>query len=149
MEWKLNVFNFNFGTTSSLVHLRNKHWKFLFKFYFFSLILNLLKPFCTTSLFLYPLKSQKSQVFYVYSGYRKRPLAWNGLNSIYNSLLMTFSSYTAWKVSKYGYFSGPYFPSFGLNVERYSVKIRRKYGTEKNSVFGHFSGSVKLKRVVF
>ena len=26
---------------------------------------------------------------------------------------------TAWKVSKYGIFSGPYFPSFGLNMEKY------------------------------
>ena len=26
---------------------------------------------------------------------------------------------TAWKVSKYGVFSGPYFPTFGLNTERY------------------------------
>ena len=26
---------------------------------------------------------------------------------------------TAWKVSKYGVFSGPYFPAFGLNTERY------------------------------
>ena len=28
---------------------------------------------------------------------------------------------TAWKVSKYGVVSGPYFPAFGLNTERYSV----------------------------
>ena len=27
-------------------------------------------------------------------------------------------TYTAWKVSKYGVFSGPYFPAFGLNSER-------------------------------
>ena len=26
---------------------------------------------------------------------------------------------TTWKVSKYGVFSGPYFPAFGLNTERY------------------------------
>ena len=36
---------------------------------------------------------------------------------------------TAWKVSKYRVFSGPYFPAFGLNTERYSV-------------FGHISHSV-------
>ena len=30
--------------------------------------------------------------------------------------------YTAWKVSKYGVISGPYFPAFGLNTERYEVK---------------------------
>ena len=33
-------------------------------------------------------------------------------------------------MSKYGVFSGPYFPVFGLNTG--------KYGLEKNSVFGHF-----------
>ena len=33
---------------------------------------------------------------------------------------------TAWKVSKYGVISGPYFLAFGLNTERYSGK----YGAE-------------------
>ena len=28
----------------------------------------------------------------------------------------------AWKVSKYGVFSGPFFPAFGLNTERYKVR---------------------------
>ena len=42
---------------------------------------------------------------------------------------------TAWKVSKYGVFSVPYFPVFGLNMEIYGVK---------NSVFGHFSHSVVI-----
>ena len=37
-------------------------------------------------------------------------------------------TYSAWKVSKYGVFSGPYFPA--------CIRIR------KNSVFGHFSRSV-------
>ena len=31
---------------------------------------------------------------------------------------------TAWKVSKYGVFSGPYFSAFGLNTERYSGPLR-------------------------
>ena len=31
---------------------------------------------------------------------------------------------TAWKVSKHGVFSGPYFPAFGLNTERYTVSLR-------------------------
>ena len=31
---------------------------------------------------------------------------------------------TAWKVSKYGVISGPYFPAFGLNTERYFVLAR-------------------------
>ena len=53
---------------------------------------------------------------------------------------------TALKVSKYGVFSGPYFPVLGLNMEIYSVNLRiqfeyRKIRTKKNSVFGHFSRS--------
>ena len=54
---------------------------------------------------------------------------------------------TAWKMSKYGVFCSPYFPAFGLNVERYSVFLRiqskcEKIRSRKNSVFGHFSRSV-------
>ena len=40
---------------------------------------------------------------------------------------------TVWKVAKYGVFSGPYFPVFGLS--------KGKYGPE-NSVCGHLSRSV-------
>ena len=48
---------------------------------------------------------------------------------------------TAWKVPKYGVFSGPYFLAFGLNTERYSISLRiqsecGKIRTRKNSVFG-------------
>ena len=55
---------------------------------------------------------------------------------------------TAWKVPKYGVFSGPYFPAFGLNTERYSVSVCiqsecEKIRARKNSVSGHFSRSVK------
>ena len=52
---------------------------------------------------------------------------------------------TAWKVSKYRVFSGPYFPVFGLNTEIYSnLRIQseyRKIRIRKNSVFGRFSRS--------
>ena len=53
---------------------------------------------------------------------------------------------TAWKVSKYGVFSGSDFPVFGLNTEIYCVNRRiqseyRKIRTRKKSVFGHFSSS--------
>ena len=53
---------------------------------------------------------------------------------------------TAWKVSKYGDFSGPYFAVFGLNMEIYRVNLRihskyRKVQTRKNYVFGQFSCS--------
>ena len=61
--------------------------------------------------------------------------------------------HTAWKVSKYGVFSGPYFPVFGLNTE-YSVNLHvqseyRNIWTRKNSVFGHFSRSVTFRRAPF
>ena len=44
--------------------------------------------------------------------------------------------------AKYGVFSGPYFPAFGLSTERYGVSFRiqpecGKTRTRKNSVFGH------------
>ena len=47
-------------------------------------------------------------------------------------------------MSKCGVFSGPYFPAFGLNMNRYEVSLRIQYEcgkirTRKNSVFGHFS----------
>ena len=37
---------------------------------------------------------------------------------------------TVWKVSKYGVFSGPYFPAFGLNTG--------KYGPEKTAYLDTF-----------
>ena len=59
------------------------------------------------------------------------------------------SSHTAWKVSKYWVFSGPYFPAFGLNTKRYSVSLCiqsecGKIRTKKNYVFGHFPGGASL-----
>ena len=58
---------------------------------------------------------------------------------------------TAQKVSKYGVFSGPFFPVFRLNTKIYSVNLRIQpiYGkiqTRKNFVFAHFSHSVLLKK---
>ena len=48
---------------------------------------------------------------------------------------------TAWKVSKYWVFSGPYFAAFGLNTVFSSNT--GKYLNRKNSVFGHFSRGVR------
>ena len=48
---------------------------------------------------------------------------------------------TAWKVSKYGVFSGLYFAAFGLNTGGVSLCIQSECGkirTRKNSVSGHF-----------
>ena len=51
-------------------------------------------------------------------------------------------TYTAWKVSKCEFFSGPYFPAFGLNTKRHGVSpysVQMRENTEqKNSVFRHF-----------
>ena len=69
---------------------------------------------------------------------------WPYLNSAWK-----FGTITTWKVSKYGVFSGPYFPIFGLNTEIYSVNLciqseYRKIRTRKNSVFGYFSRSESI-----
>ena len=50
---------------------------------------------------------------------------------------------TAWKVYKYGRFSGPYFPAFGQNTERYSYLSVfspnvGKYGREKTPYLDTF-----------
>ena len=60
---------------------------------------------------------------------------------------MSFDITTAWKVSKYGVFSGPYFPVFGLKTDIYGVNLRIQSvggggGGRKNSGFGYFSRSV-------
>ena len=54
--------------------------------------------------------------------------------------------YTTWKVSKYGVFSGRYFPVFRLKTEIFFINLYiqsecRKIWTRKNSVSGHFSRS--------
>ena len=58
---------------------------------------------------------------------------------------------TAGKVSKYGVFSRPYIPVFGLNTERYAVSLGiqcecGKIRTRENSVLGHFSRSVRVEK---
>ena len=62
--------------------------------------------------------------------------------------------FTAWKVSKYGVFSGPYFPAFGLNAEKYGVSLRiqsecGKIQARKNSVFEHFSRYVFMGNLIW
>ena len=54
---------------------------------------------------------------------------------------------TARTLSKYGVFSSPYFPIFGLNTEIYGVNHRiqseyRKIRTRKNYLSGYFSRRV-------
>ena len=57
---------------------------------------------------------------------------------------------TAWKVSKYRVFSGPYFSAFGLNTGRYSLRIQsecRKIRTRKTPYLDTFHAAfVNLDR---
>ena len=51
------------------------------------------------------------------------------------------------------FFSGPYFPVFGMNTEIYGVNLRiqseySKIQTRKNSVFGYFSRSHNNKQIL-
>ena len=46
---------------------------------------------------------------------------------------------TAWKVSKYGAFSGSYFPVFGLRVSPYSVGMRGKTNQKKLRIWTLFT----------
>ena len=61
--------------------------------------------------------------------------------------------FTAWKVYRYGVFSGPCFLVFGPWTEIYPVNLRiqseyRKIQTRKNSVFGHFPRSEYSLKIV-
>ena len=63
-------------------------------------------------------------------------------------LVFSELTYTAWKVSKYGVFSGPYFPVFGLNTEIYSVFSLNtgKSGPKKTPYLDTFHAVVEKKR---
>ena len=62
--------------------------------------------------------------------------------NIYGNMMFSVRSVkmvTAWKVSKYGVFSDPYRPVFGVNL---CIRSEcKKTRTRKNSVFGHLSRS--------
>ena len=51
---------------------------------------------------------------------------------------------TAWKVSKYGDFSGPYFPTFGLNtgISPYSVRMQENTNQKKFHIWTLFTQSI-------
>ena len=79
------------------------------------------------------------------SSFRKSQISRYGASKVMTNFL-SISQYTptAWKLSKYGVFSSPYFPAFGLNTERHGVSlhIQSECGeiqTRKDSVFEHFS----------
>ena len=67
----------------------------------------------------------------------------NGQYYIRNLMLIT-NIRTAWKVSKYGVFSGSYFPAFVLNTERYcispySVRMRENPDQKKLRIWTLFT----------
>ena len=61
-------------------------------------------------------------------------------------------------MSKYEFFSGSYFPAFGLNAERYGVSLRiqskcGKYGPEKTAHLDtfhavHFTGFIRRELLI-
>ena len=54
-----------------------------------------INPFYATGLFLYPLKTSENQRFSdVFRGYRKRPVAWNGLRFNITHFSLMFHFYT-------------------------------------------------------
>ena len=55
------------------------------------------------------------------------------LSPCFTSRYLQKEPITAWKVSNKGVLSGPYFPAFGLNTERYGV-----YGPEKTPYLDTF-----------
>ena len=79
------------------------------------------------------------------------------------SLGSVFLTITAWKVSKYGFFSDPYFPVFGLNTEIYILNLdtsRSEWGRKYtfltiflstyeqfDSIFFFFSGRVWIDKL--
>ena len=56
---------------------------------------------------------------------------------------------TAWKVTNYGFFSGPYFPVFGLNTERskswYSVRMQKNTDQKKLRIWTVFTRRIHEK----
>ena len=74
---------------------------------------------------------------------------WNIIGIILLGLFESLYSPTAWKVSKYGVFCGPHYPSFRLNTERYwrispySVGMRGNTDQKKLRIWTLFRYSPK------
>ena len=52
-----------------------------------------INPFSVSVLFLYPLKTSENQRFsYAFRGYRKRPVSWNGLMTLWEEDQVTFTN---------------------------------------------------------
>ena len=74
----------------------------------------------------------KDQNFFFNPKCLSSPLSNSSLLLDFKGVRLTSEIWHCVKVSKYGFISGPYFSSFGLNTERYEV-------------FGHFLRSVCVK----
>ena len=77
-----------------------------------------------SGIYSWPLQIFKMEFNTKNSNVNLKSLARKNVRSM--NLILSFRrmSLTAWKVSKYGAISGPYFPVFGLNTEIYSVNLR-------------------------
>ena len=58
----------------------------------------------------------------------------NNNNNNNNNNTKIILSETVWNVSKYGVPSGPHFPAFGLNTERYVVSVWMQENTDQNKL---------------
>ena len=78
-------------------------------------------------LFNTPLKPQKTKAFLTFSGgIEIEHWAKKGL-----ILIWKLSNYHCVKSVRIWRFSGPYFPSFGLNTERYSISLHIQFDSER------------------
>ena len=87
--------------------------------------------------------SEKGGLICKHSNSKRSGKASNKLLTNFSSVQHIISTATVWKVSKYAVVSGPYFPTFWLNTDRYEVSLRiqskcGKKRTRKNFVFRHF-----------
>ena len=108
--------------TSQNYYLMFRQW--LFAFYSWQLIV--VKDICLEGTTIFWESKSNSNTFY-----RGMPLEFSGTLSYFfpklficTILTIRFSEGdTAWKVSKYGVISGPYFPVFGLNTDHKQLCI--------------------------
>ena len=105
--FRLNTEIYGVSCRFNHIYWKNPYWKTWFlgsKWCTVSYVHEyLVNQFRATGLFVYSVKTKKYRFFDVFRGSRKRPVAW--------------------KVSKYGIVSGPYFPVFGLNTGKYGPEI--------------------------
>ena len=138
--FRLNTEIYGVSCGFNHIYWKNPYWKTWFlgsKWCTVSYVHEyLVNQFRATGLFVYSVKTKKTRFFDVFRGSRKRPVAW--------------------KVSKYGIVSGPYFPVFGLNTGKYGPEITpcgpvawNKLIQKNSSYICHCKGKYLEFRIVF